>query len=61
MLFEADNCGKSLTLNRLPMRFKDELACAMLHVSNTLLTLPAARTAIEITRQGTGKLIGTLR
>jgi hypothetical protein len=28
---------------------------------NTLLTLPAARTAIEITRQGTGKLIGTLR
>ena len=60
MLIEADNCGKSLTFNRLPMRFKDELGYAMLHVSNPLLTLPAGRAAIVITRQGIGKLIGTL-
>ena len=60
MLFEADSCGKSLTFNRLPMRFKDELHYAMLHIGNPLLTLPAGCVACVFTWEGAGKLIGTL-
>jgi hypothetical protein len=60
MLFKAGNCGKSLTLNGLPMHFKDGLCCAMLYDSNPLLTLRAGCGAFVITRQGFGKLIGTL-
>src|SRR5271154_1481717 len=37
MLFEAGNCGKSLTFKNLPTRFKDEPDYAIPHVNNSLL------------------------